>query len=519
MLAAVGIISKFIGVLYRVPLTNIVGAEGMGLYQTVFPVYTVLLAICGGGMTNAVTRVCAKYTAHGDAGSARLSMRAALVPLTVVSVIATAIVMLSCRVLSRIQGNADVWICYLALAPSLLFTGVIDVLRGYFQGRKNMMPSAVSQLIEQAVKLGLGLGLGRYFIRFGVAYAVAGALAGVTLSETAALIFLVVRYALGRKKRRTDKTVRSAVYAEAAAEAVETVPLKELRRELFSFALPVTVGALIMPIAQLIDSVLIVNLLVRGGAARGYATSLFGIAVGPVGTLINMPSVVVSSISVAFFPSLTSEIERGGDGRRLISDATKWIMTVVIPATVVFILFPQRICALLYSRGLSAAELDTAAALLRVQAVSVIYSGAFSLATAVLQAHGFARSPVVCLAIGAAAKAALTPLLVAFAGIYGAAAATVALYALASTLALKKVNGLRTIGASVKEALVFPAAFSAMGAAVAIGIMSLASTVGASYLLQSIIGGAAFVCVYAAAIVFPFISRRREQKSVKKTPI
>ena len=513
MLTAIGIIAKLIGALYRVPLTNIVGAEGMGLYQMVFPLYTVLLAFCGGGITSATSRVVAKYTALGDDRSARRAFRAAFIPVATISVISTVAVALLRNVISRVQGNPDAGVAYLALCPSLLFAAGISVIRGYFQGRSNMLPSGISQLIEQIVKLALGLYLSKILLPYGVKYAVAGALIGVSASELCALLYLTVRfsikrYSVKRKRKKAEKS--GAVVAptpslatEHAADAV-IVTDKQLVKELYGFAVPVTLGSLVLPVTQMIDSALVINILMYGGAVRGDATALFGLFVGPVGTLINMPTVVALSVSVAFLPALTTAVERGecDKAAAYTRDVAKWIMLFILPVTAVFFLFPERVCATLYSRGLTGEQLEIASELLRVQAISVFYAGMLQLGTTSLQGRNKAHKPVINLVIGACFKVALTPILVRFFGIVGAAAATAACYAVAATLTLRCAYKCSPIGADGKYALVVPVVTTAAAALAFWGVVSiLEKFTTVPYVWQSVTAALAFLLVYAVGVL------------------
>ncbi len=471
------------------------------MYQMVFPVYTVLLAFCGGGITGAVSRVVAKYEARGDGKSASRAVRVALGPLLIVSAASTAAVMLMRNIIARVQGNPEAGLCYLALAPSLLFAGGIGVLRGYFQGRNRMVTSGTGQLIEQTVKLSLGLYLGKVFMRYGVRYAVAGALLGVTASEAVALIFLAVAYGIMRRKRyvRPTAALKARAQAETSAEFTAATD-KQLRHELYSFALPVTLGSLVLPMTQLIDSALVINLLMYGGVARTDATALFGLFVGPVGTLINMPTVVVLSLSVAFLPALTAELERGGDGAEATRSVAKWVFIFVIPAAVCFMLFPDRICSALYRRGLTDFQLKIAARILRVQAPTVFYAGVLHVATTVLQAHGRAHRPVINLVIGASVKVALTPLTVRYLGIEGAAAATVACYGIAAALTARSAYKSTYVGLSIKNALVMPVVFTGLGAGVFILTLFLLRGAAIAELWKTVVAAVAFAVVYFGGI-------------------
>ena len=493
------------GAMYRVPLTNTIGAEGMGLYQMVFPVYTVLLAFCGGGISSAVSRVVAKYTARGDEVTAVRTVRVAAVPVAVISVISTAAVILLRDGISRIQGNPEAALCYLALAPSLVFAGLTSVFRGYFQGKNKMLPSGVSQLIEQSAKLFLSLYLSRVFLAFGVRYAVAGALLGITVGEVVSLLYLFVRYALTKKSRRESAVaVRKASVRplfEIASDGF-FVTDKTLGKEIAAVAFPITLGSLILPLTQLIDSALIINLLMRSGAGRLEATELFGLFVGPVGTLINMPTVILASVTVAFLPALTAETERGGDGGRMTRLVAEFVMMFVIPVATAFLLFPESICGALYRRGLTEEQLSVASRLLRVQAVSVLYAGIYQVFATVLQVRGKAHRPVVNLAIGGAVKVALTPLLVMTVGIEGGAAATAACYAVAALLTARAACKAAPVGVSAVKAFVMPTAFSAAGAVAFYGVTFVMNAVAISQFFKTALAAGAFFVVYAAGMFF-----------------
>ncbi|MDE6617748.1 MAG: polysaccharide biosynthesis protein [Clostridiales bacterium] len=501
-LAVMGMIAKLIGALYRVPLTNIVGAEGMGLYQMVFPLYTVLLAFCGSGMSGAVSRVVAKYTALGNDGAAKRTIKIAIVPLLVTSVVCTAGMAVLRNVISGVQGNTEAGLAYLALCPSLLFASGINVLRGYFQGKCQTLPSGISQLIEQIIKLVMGLYLSKMLMPYGVRYAVAGALVGVSASELTALLYLCIRYGVSGK-RRVQLSRVPALATEISEELSVAPPVadKTILKELFSFALSVTLGALVLPITQMIDSVLVINLLMHGGAGRESATAMFGLFVGPVGTLINMPTVVVLSVAIAFLPTITRAVEKNEDAAAPTRSAAKWIMLFVIPITAVFLVFPEHVCNVLYRKGLTADQLALAAQLLRVQAMSVFYVGILQLSTAVLQGYNKAHKPVINLLIGACFKVGLTPFTVRAFGITGAAFATTLCYAVAATLSMRCAAKRLHIGAEIKNAFVKPLVFTALGALAFWGITVALKNSFIPYLWQIIIAAAAFVIIYALGIL------------------
>lgn len=366
-----------------------------------------------------------------------------------------------------------------------------------------MLPSGVSQLVEQSVKLVLGLYLSRVLLPYGVKYAVAGALVGVTASELLALAYLAVRFFVTVKKRARYLPLAAAPLAETAQELSPPQPIdtKPLLKELFSFALSVTLGSLVLPVTQIIDSALVINMLAPVEGRDG-ATAAFGLLVGPVGTLINMPTVVALSVAVATLPAVTSAVARGESGVDAARGAAKLILLFTVPVAVAFAAFPQYVCGALYRRGLTAEQLDMAAQLLRIQSIGVLYIGILQFVTTLLQAHNRAHVPVINLLIGACVKVGLTPILVRAFGIAGAACATTACYAVAATLSARSASKMSAIGLDVKNAFIKPLVATLPSAAAFIGVAAMLRALGVTAVLwQAVAGGAAFAAVYAAIVV------------------
>lgn len=176
VLAACSLIGKALGALYRLPLTTILGGEGMGEYQLVTSMYVLFFTLACGGLPAAVSR-----TVAADRGTPRLALIVA--GIGAASGLAFALIFVALSPLfSIIQGNGGT-VTYLAVAPAIVFASLLAGLRGYFQGKGNLMPTSVSQIIEQAVKLTVGLWLARILVRGGAVPGAAGALIGVSVSK------------------------------------------------------------------------------------------------------------------------------------------------------------------------------------------------------------------------------------------------------------------------------------------------------------------------------------------------
>ena len=489
VLATAGLVAKIIGVLYRIPLTNIVGSVGIGLYQMIFPLYVVLLTISSGGLPIAISKVVAERLAKGDEKGARKVLRVALISLTSIGAVLSVVLFVLARLIARLQGNELAALGYMGIAPAIVFVAIIACFRGYYQGKQNMVPSALSQIIEQIIKLGVGLVLAMLLLSRGVEYAVLGALIGVSLSEAVAACALWLQYLVGRikEKRRDKKEGHPSVAASRLATvnvefgsdfvlqpirnshsisnpyannknltAIKKEKPKSVLREIYRIAIPVTLGSLIIPLTQLLDSAMVINLLVRQGVATETATGLFGLLTGPVGTLINMPAVITLSLAVALLPKIAECMAKKECAGRIVSQSLKFSFIFGLLATLTLAIFARPILSLLYSSGLSNAEITYAARLLTLGAISIIYVSIMQVATSVLQGVGKAHIPAINLLVGAAIKIGLTFLLLPRYGIMGAIIASVACFSIVCVLDIFAMRKFIKLDIGVKEFLLVP---------------------------------------------------------------
>ena len=197
-----GFIAKLLGAFYRIPLTNIIGSYGMGIYQLVFPLFSLLLTISTAGIPVAVSKLVAEKAAVGQHKQAHKVFNTALVMLATFGLIGSALLFFLSNNIAALQGNGDAATAYKIIAPSVFLVCIISAYRGYFQGLMQMSPTAVSQIVEQVVKMTVGLVCAIKFMP-DVIKSVNFAILGVTLSEVAATVLLFVMY-LFQKRKKTD---------------------------------------------------------------------------------------------------------------------------------------------------------------------------------------------------------------------------------------------------------------------------------------------------------------------------
>ncbi|HEY8423170.1 MAG TPA: polysaccharide biosynthesis protein [Clostridia bacterium] len=425
VLGVCSFLAKVMGAVFRIPLTHILGAEGVGLYQMVFPLYALLLTISSGGLPSALSRIIAENTAKGQKEMARKTLTTALITLTGFGAVCALIILIFHRLIAAAQGNASAALSYIAIAPSIVFVAVISAFRGYFQGKQNMFPSALSQIIEQFVKMAAGLALAYALKDYGLTMGVFGAVLGVTLSELAAMIVIIWQY-------YNDKDRLKLFYPKGE--------FKKYVKLIYAISIPMTISSIIMPITQLIDSVLVINILSKT-FSTAVSTTLFGLFSGAVSSIVNMPVVLLISISIALIPSIVASKAKGhiSSVEAKSSLALKLTILLALPCFIGLLIFARPIIDFLYGGGLKAGEIDepaVAARLLSIYSISVVFVSVLSVTSSVLQSLGYNFVPVKNLLIGACLKIILNIVLLNFLGIYGAPISSLVCYAAAMTLNL-----------------------------------------------------------------------------------
>ncbi len=423
MLGACLILGKILGAFYRIPLTAILGSEGMGLYQTVFPLYTLFLTVSSGGVSVAVAKMVASRKNSGEVVSVALKFFA------VVGGVLSLLMLLFSHDIAVFQGNARAQTGYIAIAPSITLVSAVSVLRGYYQGKENMLPSALSQLLEQAVKLAFGLFLSSALISFGEEWGAFGAVLGVSLSELVSMIALFALY-LSKNK---NGGVRTFQFCEFSQEITKFCGVKrnenwQIISELLKTAVPVTLGSLTLPLIAVFDSVTIVNIL-SSSVGIEEATKSYGVYTGAVNTLVNLPVVTLSALSTPLLPVVVKAGKKSG---RVIFRTMLLSAFLGICCSIFFFFFSSFPIRVLY-RSLGEKSVE-AIKLLKISGLSVFPLSIISVSSTALQGFNKAHIPAINLAVGGIVKFTLSVLLMKSLGIYGASLGAVGCYFLTAIL-------------------------------------------------------------------------------------
>lgn len=321
------ILAKIFSAVYRIGLTRILGGEGIGLYQLVFPLYSLCVVLATAGLPMAISKVIAKSKCQGKAVVKKCLFFVMLISLTL------SFILISCsKGLARVQGEESISICYIILAPSIILVSGCSVLRGYFQGVGNFTPSAVSNIVEQFVKLCIGLILSLSLIGISLLASIIGAMISIVASELISLLILFIYY----KKNILHEQNHS------------NLEIKDLLKDI----LPITLTNIILPIASFVDSILVVNLL-NINFEQSTSVFLYGLESGAVSSLVSLPTIFSFAIASVILPNITSAKTK--ENRDFVLRvAIKIILIITLPFVLCFALIPDRLITLLYGNGLDA---------------------------------------------------------------------------------------------------------------------------------------------------------------------
>lgn len=435
VLAAAGLLVKFIGAVYRIPLNNIVGVEGMRYYDIVYRYYTWLLVISSAGIPTAISKLVSERATLGDLRGARAIFLAAQKLLLLIGIGTALIMFFGADALAAISYPAHAQaeiarqaMSFRALSPALLFVSLMCAYRGFLQGMQQMTGTAISQIAEQAGKLAFGFTLAHHFLPLGPEYAAMGALAGVSISELLALAVILV-FHLRRRGEFAPQPSRARPQAKEG--------FGRLSRRILAIAVPVTIGASVMPIMGIVDGAFIIRILESVGYTVAQAGELYSLLYSFVTPLINMPAVLTAALAISLVPAVSAFLAQKDQARVRAASRTGLKLALVIgtPCAVGLFALAEPILGLLFST-LTPAQLSIAAGLLRTASIGVVFLSVVQTLTGLLQGMGKPMVPVMNLVAGGVVKLVTLFFLTRdpSLNIQGAALSTVLCYAVAGIL-------------------------------------------------------------------------------------
>ncbi len=377
-----GLVCKVLGAFFRLPLTYILGTEGLGVFQLIMSVYSFALILSSGGITVSLAKLISSARAHGKYGKIRWYIYLSLVYCVVVSFIFGLIFFFLSRQIAGLQKTSEASVTYRFFFLLLLFSGLVSLFRGVYQGYENMTPTGVSQIIEQLCKFVFGLMFAYILSGISLSYGVLGAFLGILSGEVLAFFYLLLA-------KRRIKLNKHKIHIGG-------------RGEYFSYLVPATLGLTISPFVHFIDSIIAINRLSDAGLTISMATSLYGLQTGVVGSILNFPVIISVSLATSLLPYLSFENAKENNTEELkksfgllwysVLPVTLGLLAVSLPLYQVAYPFFGRVMFVFAVR------------LTAIGAISTILLALMQYLTAILQAKGEFSYVMLSLVIGGIAK-------------------------------------------------------------------------------------------------------------------
>ncbi|MBO5756210.1 MAG: polysaccharide biosynthesis protein [Clostridia bacterium] len=386
VLVASAILVKLIGVCYKIPLVHLLGTQGMGYFNTAYDVYALLCIVSTTGLPVAVSTLINRYPY-----SRKRIFEISVCLFFTFGLIGALAVFFSADTIASWLHAPMAAQSLRFIAPAVLFVCLSSAFRGYYQANRNMVPTAISQVIEAAGKLLFGIAFAHVALSYqaGAASTAAFAVLGLSVGMLVSFLYLV----FCPKKELIHSTQQ---------DNTASVPL--LMRHMLFTAFPVTLGALLSGVSKVIDLSLIMRRLQDAGFVQETAVAMYGCYSAMVVPLFGLVPALFSSVALPLVPHLCNAIARNDAKEQvnLLGLTFRWWAVITLPSSLGLSMLSRQILQLLFP---GAGEIEIAVPLLILISVSIPASCLITLTSAVLQAYGHPWLPMISTAIGSVAKA------------------------------------------------------------------------------------------------------------------
>lgn len=451
------IITKILGLIYKIPLTRLLGGTGMGYFSSAFAVFTPVLAVAVSGIPSTIVRITAENYAFERYRNIRKIKRTAMLIFGAIGMLSSALVALLSPVLANglIHERNAVW-SLIAISPSVFAAAVLSVERGYYEGLKNMMPTAISEIVETVFKLTLGLGAAyavmahamnefdathgcfNTFCRtkedalnVSLPFVAAASILGTSLATGVAALYIIISGKIhgdGITKQMLDRDRTQQRFSEITAE-------------LFRYAVPIAAASVITTFSGMIDLITINPCLSKAiekaeDLFKGVDESLssdmlpnfiYGSYTGLALTIFGLVPTLTAMFGKSVLPVLAESWTKGDQKQvgKSIGGMIAMSALIAVPSGLGISVLSREILEFLYSGR--TAEIAVSVRPLAVLGIGVIFMGISLPCFSVLQTIGRQHIPIIIILVGGAAKLLLNILLIPIAeiNITGAAISTV----------------------------------------------------------------------------------------------
>ncbi len=467
ILGIANLLVKVIGAVFKIPLINLIGDDGMGYFNVAYQIYTFMFIIATAGFPIAISKMVAESMAKNNEHDAKRIFQTAFSFLAIIGLIGTLILFFFPTQLESIVAVPGSSIGIIAISPAVFFVAMASVYRGYFQGRQNMFPTAASEVIEATAKLVVGMLLASMVMNMPInselpnaidigsgqvqsaynqtIFSSAGAIFGVTVGTFLSFLLLSIIYiSLNKKKEKLAN--------------VQMRSRRSILKDLILIAIPITIGASVSSLTTLIDMGTITRRLVirpevlgvyssmfKEGTSfftkaleegwqgielyRQQAATLYGMYTGKALTMFNLPLTLVVALGMSVVPAISAALSQNKrlEAKSITESTIRIAVLFAAPCAFGMASLSKEVLYILF-------EDFNAQRVLAILAIAIIPVAIVSVTNAILQAYGKVYYPVINMLIGGAAKVLFNFFCIPYLGIDGAPIGTSLCYLIIAVL-------------------------------------------------------------------------------------
>ena len=413
------VIVKLLGFFYKLPLSRVLGDEGMGYFNSAYSVFAFFYMLCTSGVPRAVSITVTESYAKGNAHNVNKILGISVKLYATIGCLFTGLLMIFSSWFADLIGNSMSAFSLFCIAPSLAFVASAGVMRGYLNGKRRMRDIAISEVIEGTVKFVFGLTMALYAARKNMTVYMISAFAvtGVTIGTFLGTLFLFVCV-------KNEK--KNEIIEQKECNRVNQI---ELIKKILRISLPITLSSAVMGISNIIDLSLIMKRLIGTGVSQETAVALYGNFTTLAVPMLNLVIALITPLGAASIPHLTTKYTAGE--REDFSDICKVIITIAallaFPISAAYLFYPNEILMLLFED----ASAFLGAPMLAVLSSSVISMSILTVLNSILESTMHQKIPLISMTVGAGLKLLCGYIMIGKLGIIGAPLSTGICYAVA----------------------------------------------------------------------------------------
>ncbi len=428
------IITKILGVSFKVPLSYVLGDEGMGYFNTAYAIYGFFYILCTAGVPKSLMLVLAENRTGDIETSDTNVLRTGLRLFTKIGLFSSLLNIICAPMFARLVGNENACLSIIAIAPSIFFVSLSGVLRGYLNSHEKLAVIAISQMIEGSIKLALGLVLSFIGVKLELSIHTISALAimGITIGSIISFLYMYIE---SEHQKEEEKIRQNLDFSQ-----------KNICKKILKNAVPIALGASLLNISSTLDLTIIIKRLIESGISVQNANAIYGNYTTLAVPMFNLVISVLAPISTSYMPRL-SLLSIKADHKEFMSVLNRMLsitLIIVVPASISFCLYSFDLLDILFSVQSSAVGANP----LVILSIGLCFLSTLTVINTALESKGKIYATVLSLIFGCLVKLIASYVLVGKDGIgvLGAPIGTVLSYifSLVISLIFLEAHGVRT---------------------------------------------------------------------------